>query len=525
MFTMPSIFNATAWLSFFICVSVNHLPAQEPQAVVAHTFLCNGVTAHRGNSSEFPENSLAALESGIALGADWIELDIFRSADGKLVVIHDRQTGRVGDQNLDVTLTPYSQLVQIDVSFKFRDLHGLSIESCPKTTIPLLEDVLKMAMRQDKTRVSIQPKMACVPEAIDLIQKLKAERWCGFNDGNLELMTQVKKLAPNIPVFWDRPPGANIDADINTARQLGFESLVLHHTLISSDTIAKIKAAGLEVGAWTVNDLSQLHRFKKLGVERIYTDRPRELLALQRFNLLDGVQCEGTYPKHLQGICLGEDDTVFWSFTTQLVKTDFTGRVLKQISVADHHGDLCLADGKVYVAVNLGKFNDPNGNAENWIIAYDSQSLEELQRFPVPEVTYGAGGIAYHNGKFIVVGGLAPGINENFLYEYDANFSFQKRHTLATGYTLMGIQTATYAHDRWWFGCYGEPKTVITTDSQFQDLKHVTFEASLGVVGIDSGRLAIATGKCQEKSACEGKLNIVLTEDLMKAPEASTAKQ
>ena len=48
-------------------------------------FLANGVTAHRGNSGEFPENTLPAFKSGIEAGADWIELDIFRTKDGKLV--------------------------------------------------------------------------------------------------------------------------------------------------------------------------------------------------------------------------------------------------------------------------------------------------------------------------------------------------------------------------------------------------------------------------------------------------------
>jgi glycerophosphoryl diester phosphodiesterase len=521
----PLFYSVVA--SFFILFSSESVRCcgQDSKAPGNTFFLKNGVTAHRGNSSEFPENSLAAFESGIALGADWIELDIFRTSDGKLVVSHDRRTGRVGERDLDVTETSYSELAGLDIAFKFRRTRGLSLDTCPKAQMPTLEEVLKLVMQQTKSRVSIQPKMACVPEAIELIQRLDCERWCGFNDGNLELMTQVKKLAPNIPVFWDRPPGCDLEADIKTARELGFESLVLHHTLIQPDTVTKIRAAGLEIGAWTVNDLPTLHRFKKLGVDRIYTDRPRDLLALQNYNQLDGITCEGKYPKHLQGVCLGDDNTVYWSFTTQLVKTDFSGKIIKKIPVADHHGDLCWADDKIYVAVNLGKFNAPAGNANNWIIAYHSESLEELKRYPVPEVIHGAGGIAHHAGKFIVVGGLEPGIKENYLYEYDAEFQLQKRHTLATGYTLMGIQTATFAHERWWFGCYGDPKTLITTSLDFQDLKHVTFEASLGIVGIDSGRLLVASGSCQPNDGCDGKLRVVQTDEITGAPTISTAKQ
>src|SRR5690554_4353846 len=61
-----------------------------------------GVTAHRGNSWDYPENTLPAFENAIALGVDWAELDVHHTKDGKLVVIHDKATGRVGDKDLEV---------------------------------------------------------------------------------------------------------------------------------------------------------------------------------------------------------------------------------------------------------------------------------------------------------------------------------------------------------------------------------------------------------------------------------------
>ena len=66
------------------------------------SFLRNGVTAHRGDSIAHPENTIAALQRGIDAGADWLEIDVLRTKDGKLVVIHDRTTERVGDKTLVV---------------------------------------------------------------------------------------------------------------------------------------------------------------------------------------------------------------------------------------------------------------------------------------------------------------------------------------------------------------------------------------------------------------------------------------
>ena len=288
-------------------------------------FLHNGVTAHRGNSGEHPENTMPAFESGIKSRADWIELDIYRTKDGKLVVIHDQTTGRIGDRNLSVPDSTYDELLTVDLATGFRRSHGDSVESCPPQHIPLLEDVLRLVTGQRRTRVSIQPKMDCVAEAVALVKAMKAERWVGFNDGNLNFMSEVKRLAPEIPVFWDRAGNTGIDEDIRIAKSHGFSSLVLHQTGVTPEKIQKTKAAGLEVGAWTVNDRATMEKFLNMGVGRLYTDHPRMLLALKAGRQFRNVTCEGSYRHHLQGICTDGEDAIYWSFTTTLVKTDLSG--------------------------------------------------------------------------------------------------------------------------------------------------------------------------------------------------------
>lgn len=203
------------------------------------------------------------------------------------------------------------------------------------------------------------------------------------------------------------------------------------------------------------------------------------------------VRCEGTYRGHLQGICTDNKAAIFWSFTDQLVKTDRDGKILKQIPVASHHGDLCFVDGKVYVAVNLGKFNEPAGKADSWVYVYDAETLAELARHKVPELVHGAGGMGYRDGHFIVIGGLPPGINENYAYEYDKEFKFLQRHVIESGYTLMGIQTAAYAGGFWWFGCYGKPHELVKTDGSFHMVGRYVFDCAYGVVGLPDGSFLI----------------------------------
>lgn len=226
---------------------------------------------------------------------------------------------------------------------------------------------------------------------------------------------------------------------------------------------------------------------------------------------LHNVNCEGAYPHHLQGIC-ADKDSIYWCFTTQLVKTDLDGKLLRKVPVLNHHGDLCFHDGKLYVAVNLGKFNDPKGNADSWVYVYDAESLNEIARHETQEVFHGAGGIGIWDGHFFVVGGLPDGIKENYVYEYDADFKFLKKHVIKSGHTHLGIQTATFANDRWWFGCYGDPKILLVTDADFQMKGRYEYDCSLGIVGLPNGRFLSASGKCEKDKGCTGSARITVAD-------------
>ena len=217
-----------------------------------------------------------------------------------------------------------------------------------------------------------------------------------------------------------------------------------------------------------------------------------------------GIACEGIYPQHLQGFCLDDQGSIYWSFTTRLIKTDRQGKVLRQIIVGDHHGDLCYHDGKVYVAVNYGRFNDAQKRADSWIYVYKTSTLTMVTRHKTPELVYGAGGIAYHDGKFIVIGGLPESLQENYLYQYDSSFKFLEKHILKRGYTNLGIQTAAFIDGNWWFGCYGNK--LLKTDGSFRLLGMYNCDAGLGVAGGKGKSYWIARGKTTPGKGCTGRI-------------------
>jgi hypothetical protein len=206
------------------------------------------------------------------------------------------------------------------------------------------------------------------------------------------------------------------------------------------------------------------------------------LLALASILALGAatIPCPGTYDGHVQGIAVDESYTIYWSFTAALVKSTREGALLKQVPAPSHHGDLCWHGGRLYVAVNLGAFNQEPGKADSWVYVY-SPDLELLEKHPVSEAVHGAGGITFHEGRFIVAGGLPPGHEQNYLYLYDSAFRFQERREIPSGFTRMGIQTIAVHGGRIWCGTYDPSDALLELAPDFTLLRRHDINAAYGI--------------------------------------------
>jgi len=203
------------------------------------------------------------------------------------------------------------------------------------------------------------------------------------------------------------------------------------------------------------------------------------------------VICDGQYPHHLQGIAGNGVDTLYWSFTDVLVKTDLQGQVLARAEVPTHHGDLCLAGDKLYVAWS-NQFNRPGADSRVYI--YDAADLSLERLVPVPEATFGAGGIEAHEGHFFIIGGLPQGYEENYVYEYDGDLRYLRTHVLPSGYTNLGIQTVCRHDDYWWFGCYTVEgkKGLLKADGDLRLVGIYDVSPAIGLIGWGPGRFWMA---------------------------------
>ena len=155
------------------------------------------------------------------------------------------------------------------------------------------------------------------------------------------------------------------------------------------------------------------------------------------------IECsEKGFKGHLQGIAADESG-IYWAFYDTLLKTDYQGKKIASVPRIAHMGDLCVANGKVFVTLTVyGKKHLPkHDNWSGWVLEFDSSTLKYLARHKMeaPRVD----GITCLDGKFFVGidAGRAPHPKNEILI-YDRNFKFLKKVTVDIGGTTMyGVQT------------------------------------------------------------------------------------
>lgn len=236
------------------------------------------IIGHRGASYDAPENTLESFQLGWKQNADAVELDIMLSKDGKIVVIHDKDTKRLAGIDRPVVEQTFDELQSLDVG-RWKD---------PKwkgTKIPLFQDVL--ASIPDGKRLYIEIKSG--PEILPELKRELAAAWrpasqtvlIGFSSLT---MAQAKKMFPEMLAYWivDIKPNAKTGKTAPTAEELireakaaGVDGLDLSaHETIDREYGSKILSAGLKLAVWTVNDPKLARQMIEAGVQGLTTDRP-----------------------------------------------------------------------------------------------------------------------------------------------------------------------------------------------------------------------------------------------------------
>ncbi|WP_285397459.1 glycerophosphodiester phosphodiesterase [Lysinibacillus sp. fls2-241-R2A-57] len=216
------------------------------------------IMAHRGDITSGIENTMGAFEGAIRTGADYIELDILQTKDGKLAVIHDENLKRLSGRDVNVFDLSLAQLQQISLQVgKFQD------------NVPSLDEVLERTKGKIKLNVELKThghEKDFVPVLVDTIRRHKAEQQVIFQSLDYELVKEVKKAAPDLTV------GYVIFATFTSLNQFEADFFVVEESFASPRLISSAKMIGKPIYVWTVNDVNSVEHFYTLGVDGIITD-------------------------------------------------------------------------------------------------------------------------------------------------------------------------------------------------------------------------------------------------------------
>lgn len=242
------------------------------------------IIAHRGASHDAPENTLAAFRLGYAQGADAGELDIHLSRDGRVVVIHDADTAHTAGVARPVGAQSLDELRILEVG-----QWGAWRGSAFKEQIPLLAEVLAVVPPGRRLFIEIKVGPEILPE---LVRVLRASglppQSLPVITFSLEVARATKRLLPAHEVSWlaaydrDRSTGRFPDIEhlISQAKAAGLDGLDLQGKFpIDAAFVQKVRAAGLKLYTWTVDDPAVARAQAAAGVDGITTNRPGWLRA------------------------------------------------------------------------------------------------------------------------------------------------------------------------------------------------------------------------------------------------------
>jgi glycerophosphoryl diester phosphodiesterase len=257
---------------------------------VLHPFFSSAqplVFAHRGGSALAPENTRAAFDNSLALGANGLELDVHLSRDGIVVVHHDGMLQRTTNLQGPVAGRTAAELSRADAGFFFRDRRGFPFRG-RGIGVPTLAEVL---LQYREVRIIVELKGNSVELARATAEAVRAagaiDRVC-LGSFSARLLRAARTFEPALATSasgsevrwalyrsWCRWP-------ISRVRYVGYQipEWAGRTHIVTPRFVAAAHRAGLGVQVWTVDEPADARRLLAWGVDALITDRPDLIVPL-----------------------------------------------------------------------------------------------------------------------------------------------------------------------------------------------------------------------------------------------------
>lgn len=220
------------------------------------------ISGHRGDSVDTPENTMAAFEKAIELGADYIELDVAQTKDGVIVVSHDSNLKRTAGVNINIWESTYDEIKNYDIGSFFDP-------SFSDQRIPTLDEVIKLCKGKIKLNIELKPtghEASLVQSTIDVIDANDFSDDCFLASLNYPALEEVEKIDSKKRTSFITPVA------LGRLEKLPVDVLSVEATFVTPELISALHKENKEIHVWTVDNEVMLNTMINLHVDNIITD-------------------------------------------------------------------------------------------------------------------------------------------------------------------------------------------------------------------------------------------------------------
>ncbi len=228
--------------------------------------------AHRGFARRAPENTLSAFRAAIEVGADFAELDVQETADGVVVVLHDRDLLRMAGDPRRIADITFAEARRLDFGRK-------SGPEFAGERIPALAEVIALA--RGKIRLQIELKYygkdrGLARKVADLIRREDFEDQCEITSLDEDGLRKAKAANPRLKTV------ALVTYALGHPERLDVDGLSVNTQVLSDRLIRAASRRGKWLYAWTVDDPREMVRLIERGVGGLITNAPDVVIRIRR---------------------------------------------------------------------------------------------------------------------------------------------------------------------------------------------------------------------------------------------------
>ncbi len=212
--------------------------------------------AHREASAYEPENTLRSFGKAVEMGTDMVELDVRKSLDGRLVIIHDSRVDRTTNGKGQVRMKSLVELKELDAGMGER--------------IPTLEEAVECVA--GRTKLVIELKEDGLEDRV-----IRVIKEFGVTDDVFVVSFKPVRLRAVKELEPDLKTGLILFASVDplgAARKCGADAVAPFRWFITRKLAERARAAGMYLFTWTVDEKERAERLRDMGVSGIVTNRP-----------------------------------------------------------------------------------------------------------------------------------------------------------------------------------------------------------------------------------------------------------